>query len=118
MAAVIVEPRYVAITRTTVTLFDAMARPAPMIEDPTYSGCANQRYGPDEVTSRDLLRCPAAQIRSPSPTAARAAPTPSVGPVGSASHSTSAAEANPSGTRLRASPSASRARRQIGRAHV
>ena len=38
-----------------------------MIDEPTYSGCANQRYGPDAVTSRDLLRCPAAQMRSASP---------------------------------------------------
>ena len=41
-----------------------------MTDEPTYSGCANQRYGPDAVTSRDLFRWPAAQIRSASPSAA------------------------------------------------
>ena len=46
---------------------EASASPAPMIDRADIEGCANQRYGPEEVTSRDLFRCPAAHTRSASP---------------------------------------------------
>ena len=51
------------IDAVTRQVFATIARPTPMMEDPTYSGCANQRYGPDAVTSRALLRWPEAQTR-------------------------------------------------------
>src|SRR5262245_45290879 len=86
----------------TSALPDATARPAPITDEPTYSGCANQRYGPDDVTSRDLLRCPAAQTRNASPNTAIAVPASSASGVGWASHNTSAPKTNPSITRLRA----------------
>src|SRR5438874_8123615 len=85
-----------------------------MIDDPTYNGCANQRYGPDTVTSRDLCRWPAAQKRTASPQAEIAIPAASDPRVGVASTSTSAPETKPSATRKRASV-ATRASR-IGRA--
>src|SRR5438094_485591 len=87
----------------TMRLCDAMPNPAPMTDDPTYSGCANQRYGPDEVTSRDLFRWPAAQMRSASPAAAIDMPTAIDLAVGSAAMSTSGAKTHPSATRNRAS---------------
>src|SRR4051812_34697691 len=86
----------------TVRLPEAIASPAPRIEDPTYSGCANHRYGPEDVTSRDLFKWPAAQIRNTSPAAATALPASSVAPDGCESHTTSTANTNPSGTRRRA----------------
>src|SRR5437763_9631492 len=88
-------------------LFAAIARPVAMIDDPMYSGWATHRYGPDAVTSRDLLRWPAAQIRSDSPTTATRLPHNNVDPVGCASHNTMMPEKNPSGTRHRA-------RRRVG----
>src|SRR3954454_19107664 len=81
---------------------DAMARPIPITLDPTYSGWANHRYGPDAVTSRDLRRCPAAQIRSASPTPPTQAPAATVHAVGSDSQSTIAPQMNPRNTRKRA----------------
>src|SRR5690242_13169210 len=86
----------------TTTLFAAIARPTPMMDEPAYSGCPSQRYGPDDVTSRDLFRCPAAQIRSASPAAATTVPDSSVRPVGRANQRTASAKTNPSGTRSRA----------------
>ena len=56
MAAVSVIARYTATITATTTRPDAIARPAPITDDPRYSGCATNRYGPDRVTSRDLLR--------------------------------------------------------------
>src|SRR5439155_20086353 len=82
----------------------------PTTDDPTYSGCAVQRYGPVEVTSLAFLTWPAAQIRIASPARAMTAPTATVAGVGDASHNTTTANAKPSGTRLRASASARRAR--------
>src|SRR5439155_2734875 len=101
IAAVSVPARYAPMITAAATLAHAIARPMPMIAEPTYSGCAVQRYGPDEVTSLDLLRCPAAQIRIASPIAAIEAPMATVDRVGVATQKTSAADANPSGTRLR-----------------
>ena len=74
-----------------------------MIVEPRYSGCRVNRYGPDAVTSRPFSRCPAAQIRSPSPTTATAAPTAKLRGVGRASQNASAAAMNPRRTRYRAS---------------
>src|SRR5437667_7699972 len=93
-----------------IALAHATARPTPITDDPTYSGCAVQRYGPVEVTSLAFLTWPAAQIRIASPALAMAAPTATVAGVGDASHNTTTANAKPSGTRLRASASARRAR--------
>src|SRR5262245_28570685 len=87
----------------TSRLPDAMASPAPMIAEPIYKGCASQRYGPDVVTSRDLFKWPAAQIRNASPNTATADPMPSDVPLGFASHSTSAPNTKPRLTRRRAS---------------
>src|SRR5437870_9620247 len=95
-----------------------MARPAPITDDPIYRGCANQRYGPDAVTSRALLRCPAAQIRITSPATAIEVPTTSEAGVGAANQKTSAPAPNPNGTRLRASASARRARHRAMRLSV
>src|SRR5262249_12071713 len=91
-----------AMSTATSTLFAAIARPAPIMHEPAYSGCPSQRYGPDDVTSRDLFRWPAAQIRSASPAAATSVPSRSVRPVGCASQRTASAKRNPSGTRSRA----------------
>src|SRR5260221_2834274 len=84
------------------------ARPAPMIDDPIYKGCANQRYGPDAVTSRALFKCPAAQIRSASPHAAIDTPMASDAGVGRASTSTRTPNRKPDATRTRASRAARR----------
>src|SRR6476469_1190188 len=86
----------------TSALFAAIASPTPMTHEPAYSGCPSQRYGPDDVTSRDLFRWPAAQIRSASPAAATSVPHSSVRPVGCASQRTARAKKNPRGTRSRA----------------
>ena len=72
----------------TGTLAHEIARPSPMTDDPTYNGCAHHRYGPDAVTSRDLLRCPAAQTRIASPQAETVMPATRDAPVGCASTST------------------------------
>ena len=56
LAAVSVSARYSAMSPIAMRLCDAMPSPRPMTDEPTYSGCENQRYGPDEVTSRDLFR--------------------------------------------------------------
>src|SRR5690348_13225973 len=98
-----VTPRYTATAVNTAKLPEATASPPPITLDPTYNGCANQRYGPDAVTSRDLFRCPAAQMRRSSPGSAISAPATSVAPVGCASQITTMANRNPSGTRARAS---------------
>src|SRR5437899_1257146 len=58
-----------------IALAHATARPTPITDDPTYSGCAVQRYGPVEVTSLAFLTWPAAQIRIASPALAMPAQT-------------------------------------------
>src|SRR5262245_54037651 len=78
-----------------------------MIDEPTYRGCARYAYGPDDVTSRDLFRCPAAQMRTPSPIRPTAPPTTSDSFDGLARISTSGANTQPSATRKRASSSIS-----------
>src|SRR4029079_9697650 len=71
--------------------------------DPRYSGCATHRYGPDDVTSRDLLRWPAAQKRSYAQTAAIDMPSTIDRTVGCAKTSVATPHRKPSATRLRAS---------------
>src|SRR5262245_19797011 len=102
IAAVMVVTRYTAISTATTMLFDAIASPTPMIDEPVYSGWPSQRYGPDEVTSRDLFRWPAAQMRRDSPAMATRLPHNSHQPVGCAKQSTRSPERNPSGARSRA----------------
>src|SRR3954470_10565643 len=85
-----------------MALAEAIARPAPITDDPTYSGCATQRYGPDTVTSLDLRKCPAAQIRIASPHAAIDMPISRDSGVGCARTSTRTPKTNPSATRKRA----------------
>src|SRR5262245_7834970 len=103
MAAVSVITRYEPTRTATGTLAHAIARPTPVTDDPTYSGCATQRYGPEVVTSRALLRWPAAQTRKSSPPAARLNPMAIDRAVGVASASTIAPNTKPSVTRRRAS---------------
>ena len=67
IAARSVTTRYMTISPAAIGFRDAMPRPTPMIDEPTYSGCATYLYGPDEVTSRALFRWPAAHTRTPSP---------------------------------------------------
>ena len=54
------------------------------------------------MTSRDLFKCPAAQMRIASPTAATAAPTTSAPGVGWARQNTTAPKTKPRDTRSRA----------------
>src|SRR5207249_10479357 len=102
-AGVSVVTRYATMTVGAVRLAHASARPIPITAEPTYRGWATHRYGPDVVTSRDLFRCPAAQMRMPSPIAAIPKPIASDRAVGCASARTSAPNTNPSVTRRRAS---------------
>src|SRR5262245_12575604 len=82
---------------------DAIASPTPITAEPTYSGCATYRYGPDDVISRDLYKWPAAQMRMPSPTSATIVPTTTDSFDGLARMNTSGAHTQPSATRNRAS---------------
>src|SRR5262245_45938285 len=76
--------------------------PSAITDDPTYNGCALQRYGPERVTSRPFSRCPAAQMRMSSPTIAIARPMRQLDSVGCARTAVTTAVTNPSGTRFRA----------------
>src|SRR6476646_10936464 len=91
----------------TKTLRHAIARPSPMMLEPRYSGWTTKRYGPDEVTSRALFKCPAAQIRIASPATATDMPTAMVRAAGFARMITSRPNTQPSATRSRASAATS-----------
>src|SRR5438105_12376277 len=88
-------------------LRQAIARASTSTLDPRYSGGATKRYGPDEVTSRALFRCPAAQMRIASPAAATDMPIAIDRSVGSASTITSTPNTQPRATRSRASAATS-----------
>src|SRR5262245_31257906 len=78
-----------------------MARPMPINDEPTYSGCATKRYGPERVTSRDLFRCPAAHTRRSSPASATGSPAAIDAVVGAANQKTATPHRKPSATRKR-----------------
>src|ERR1043166_7109752 len=101
-----------AISTATGTLAHAIARPTPITDEPTYNGCADHRYGPETVTSRDFCRWPAAQKRIASPTADTVMPAATDARLGCARISTSAPNTKPSATRNRASPATSTPRKR------
>src|SRR5581483_10126679 len=79
----------------------AMANPTPINIDPKYNGLRRCEYGPLVVSCSFFVTCPEAIPRTNRPIAATDTPTMIDVIVGWASHTYTAAKANPSGTRMR-----------------